>query len=199
MKLQPQTDGSWCLKHRSYVMLAMGGIFLASVPLALTSSQEDAGVAALILLVMGLASLYFFAEFSTLTIDSQWLRHRRLFLFFSHEEVKPRSALVGIRLEPSPGRSRCQRLRFDLSDGGYLVMPRAFVGSTFGWRIEDIHQQVLALFPELQAGADDEVHALLAAGQKLQAIKMVREQHGIGLLEARQMVEELAAKKPGTR
>jgi hypothetical protein len=50
-------------------------------------------------------------------------------------------------------------------------------------------------FPSARASApfDDEARRLAFTGQKIQAIKLVREQTGIGLAEAKAYVEALAA------
>jgi ribosomal protein L7/L12 len=50
--------------------------------------------------------------------------------------------------------------------------------------------------PLESVGADPEVHALLAAGNKIQAIKRVRELTGLGLKEAKDYVEALPLGQP---
>ncbi|MBK8097085.1 MAG: ribosomal protein L7/L12 [Planctomycetes bacterium] len=47
------------------------------------------------------------------------------------------------------------------------------------------------------ATPDQEVDALLRAGQKIQAIKLVRERTGLGLKEAKDLVDEREQRLPG--
>src|SRR5262245_58487536 len=49
-----------------------------------------------------------------------------------------------------------------------------------------------------QASTDDEVKRLVAAGEKIEAIKLYREIHGCGLKEAKDAVDNMASHKaPG--
>jgi len=48
--------------------------------------------------------------------------------------------------------------------------------------------------PSVSDGASIEAHLL--AGQKIQAIKLYREEHGVGLAEAKDAVEAIARKLP---
>ena len=68
-------------------------------------------------------------------------------------------------------------------------------------RISALERKVTGLYehldvaePDFQgAGASDEVMALVAAGNKLEAIKMLREQTEMSLAEAQDVVDRLAA------
>jgi ribosomal protein L7/L12 len=62
------------------------------------------------------------------------------------------------------------------SSPGYIQMPRAEPPSTM---------------PSLGPDGDRDLRVLLASGQKIQAIKLVRELTGIGLKEAKDYVESL--------
>ena len=49
--------------------------------------------------------------------------------------------------------------------------------------------------PAGQAGTDEQLKTLIQKGQKIQAIKLYRETHRVGLKEAKEAVEKLAEQK----
>jgi ribosomal protein L7/L12 len=57
-------------------------------------------------------------------------------------------------------------------------------------RTEALRQQ--GLYPAPGKGTDADVAKLLAAGRKIDAIKIYREIHGVGLKEAKEAVERMA-------
>jgi hypothetical protein len=55
------------------------------------------------------------------------------------------------------------------------------------------------LYPPPGQGTDEHVARLAANGYKIDAIKLYREIHGVGLKDAKDAVEKMAPPKPGPR
>ena len=50
------------------------------------------------------------------------------------------------------------------------------------------------IYPPSGRGSDEDVRRLIGLGQKIMAIKLYREIHGVGLKEAKDAVEQMAKK-----
>jgi ribosomal protein L7/L12 len=75
--------------------------------------------------------------------------------------------------------------------GAVLLMRRLSWGSSPGYIQVPPRAMPPSAMPSLGPDADRDVRVLLASGQKIQAIKLVRELTGIGLKEAKDYVESL--------
>ena len=75
--------------------------------------------------------------------------------------------------------------------GAVLLMRRLSWGSSPGYIQLPSRAMPPSAMPSLGPDADRDVRVLLASGQKIQAIKLVRELTGIGLKEAKDYVESL--------
>ena len=84
-----------------------------------------------------------------------------------------------------------KRIKLTFSDSKPIVIPKAFVGSTFGWSIHDVYQSVRDILPELNQDCSGEILSLVSEGHKIKAIDLVRRQYGMGLSEAKAFVEDL--------
>lgn len=73
-----------------------------------------------------------------------------------------------------------------------LVLALARRGSS---RTEQLRAS--GLLPPEGAGTEEDVRRLIAAGRKIEAIKVYREIHGGGLKEAKEAVERIAGEMPG--
>ena len=78
---------------------------------------------------------------------------------------------------------------------GLLMMTQYLSPSTSGSKNSRLERKIDLILKHLgidpDQGADETIRELLKAGQKIQAIKLYREQTGIGLKEAKDYVEGL--------
>jgi len=196
MKLGQNCEGTWVLKHRPYFSLCLSLIFLSIIPSSIISGRPDWVKVCIFGLLFGSLCLWGFAEFATVEISSANIRYKRNLLLYTQEVCKSRSSLMSICLEVSPcGRSKSKRIKFTFSDGESIVIPKAFVGSTIGWSINDIYQSLKEILPDIKQDSGDAILSLISNGNIVKAITLVRREYGMGLTEAKQFVEELRSNK----
>lgn len=87
--------------------------------------------------------------------------------------------------------------------GKYVFIAMAVMGVLFlmnaarqqEQRLQDLKDR--GMYPDPERASDDDVRRILEAGHKIEAIKIYRQVHGVGLKEAKEAVEAMQGRSSG--
>lgn len=151
MKFKQDSDGTWVLRHRPYITLCFNIMIFLIIPYSIITDRPDKIDACIICLLLGSLCLWAFSDFSTLKISTENISYTRNWFFNKRKINWKRSDLISVDLDISTQRnSRCKRIKFSFADGTSITMPKAFVGSTIGWTVNEVYQSIMAVLPELK-------------------------------------------------